>query len=138
MAITEKLKWIVLPSLLVIGLGTLEINFPHAMDGFDDGYTGTGVAGFIMLLFELFLMLTWGKVGGTFAILLGMLAIVICLLPNMAQTEEQPTDSLMTENEKRLITAALSSLALRAGKTYVQKQLRNRRNRPTGSEVDNV
>jgi ABC-type sugar transport system permease subunit len=79
MTIVEKMKWIILPALLVIGVGVLEINFPHAMDGFDDSYTGRGGAGLIVLLFELFLWLTWGKIGGAIAILLGTIAIVICL-----------------------------------------------------------
>lgn len=133
MTITEKLKRIVLPSLLVIGIGILEIKYPHAMKGLDDGYTGRGVAGIILLLFELFIMLTWGKIGGVVAILLGMLAIVICFLPNKEQAPESENNknsstvllSSESENNKNSPTALLSSPAFRIGKAYVQQRLRN-------------
>lgn len=126
MKITEKIAWIVLPSLFLIGFGSLEINFPHAMNGFEDNYTGRGTAGLIILLFEMFLMLTWGKIGGIIAILLGIaLAIVISFLLNNEQAEEQSTESLITEDDKSL-AIGLSLLALRAGKTYVQRKLRKR------------
>ncbi len=118
MTITKKLKRIVLPSLLVIGIGILEIKYPHAMDGFNDNYTGHGAAGLFLLLFELFLMLTWGTIGGIVAILLGMLAIVVCFLPPKKQAPE-------SENNKNSPTALLSSPAFRIGKAYVQRQLRN-------------
>lgn len=125
MTITEKIKWVVLPAFLVIGIGILEINFPHAMDGFDDGYTGRGVAGFIVLLFELFICLTWGKVAGTIAILLGALAIVIGFLPKDEQPKGKPTASPTTNNDGNLTEPNLSSIAFRAGKTYIQRKLRN-------------
>ena len=142
MGITEKLKETILPALIVIGIGILEIKFPHAMDGFDDNYTGRGGAGFILLLFELFLRLTWGKIGGIIAILLGILAIVTCWVPKSEQVEAKPTRSVITESEqveakptpslitednKRLTNHRLTSLALRAGKTYVQRKLHNRK-----------
>lgn len=129
----EKIKWVILLSLLVIGVGILEISHPDAMDGFKDNYTGRGVAGLIVLLFELFLMLTWGKIGGTFIILLGVLTIIICLLSNSNQVKKQLLESSSTENKKDLsenkknLSAAdtLSSIALCTGKAYVQRQLRN-------------
>lgn len=126
MAFTEKLKWIILPALLVIGVGVLEINFPHTMDSFDDGYTGRGVAGLIMLLFELFIWLTWSKIGGAIAILLGTTAIVICLLPKSEQVEAKPIQSFVTDDDKNLTNNALASFALRAGRNHVQRKLQNR------------
>jgi len=90
MTFVEKLKWVILPALIVIGVGVLEINFPHVMDGFNDGYTGRGVAGLILLLFELFVSLTWGKIGGFVAIFLGSTAIVICSLSKSDQVEAKP------------------------------------------------
>ncbi len=77
----EKIKWVVLSSLLVMGIGILEIKYPHALDGFDDGYTGRGVAGLIMLLIELVFMLTWGKIEGYLLILLGISIIVMGFWP---------------------------------------------------------
>jgi hypothetical protein len=118
MVFTEKLKWIILPALLVIGVGVLEIHFPHAMDGFDDNYTGRGAAGLIVLLFELFIWLTWGKIGGVIAILLGTMAIVICLLPKSEQVKAKPIKSSVTDNDKNLTNNALASFALRVGKNY--------------------
>jgi hypothetical protein len=49
MVSAEKIKKIVLPSVLVMGLGILEIKYPHAMTSFDDNYTGRGISGFIRL-----------------------------------------------------------------------------------------
>ena len=118
MTITEKLRWVVLPSLVVIGIGILEIKYPHAMQGFDDGYTGRGIAGFIMLLFELFLTLTWGTIEGMVLILLGILVIVICFFPDKEQVNE-------AEKNKNLSTVVASS-AFRLGKAYVQQKRRNR------------
>lgn len=125
MAFMEKLKWIILPALLVIGVGVLEINFPHAMDGFDDGYTGRGGVGLIVLLFELFVWLTWSKIGGAIAISLGTTAIVICLLPKSEQVEAKPIKSFVTDDEKNL-TNTLASFAFRASKNYVKRKLQNR------------
>lgn len=82
MTIKARMIWIILPALFVVGVGILEINFPYAMKGFDDGYTGRGSAGFILMLFEFFLMLTWGKIEGIILILLGMIPIVFCFSPS--------------------------------------------------------
>ncbi|HEY9601824.1 MAG TPA: hypothetical protein V6C85_09455 [Allocoleopsis sp.] len=123
MTIVEKIRWVVLPSLLVIGIGILEIKFPHALAGFDDGYAGHGAAGLIMLTFELFLILTWGKVEGGLLIIFGILAIMICLFPK----KEQALESSVTENNKNSSTSLLSSAAFRTSKAYVQRQLRNKR-----------
>lgn len=121
LTIMNKIKWVILPSLLVIGIGILEIQYPHAMDGFDDGYTGRGIAGLIMLLLELFLMLTWGKFGGVLAISSGMLAIVTCFLPNKEQAIECKTN-------KNSSAVWLASLTFRAGKDYVQRHRKMKSN----------
>ncbi len=126
MKIAEKIKWVVLPSLLVTIIGVLEIKYPHALAGFDDGYMGHGKAGLIMLIIELFLMITWGKIEGIFLIMFGILAIVICFL----QKKEQALETSVTENNKNSFTNRLSSAAFRAGKGYVQ---RKRRNQKSGS-----
>lgn len=93
MTIIEKSKLInqfivIIPGLFIIGLGTLEINFPHAMDGFDDAYTGRGRSGFILLLFELLLMVTWGRIAGIILILLGIILILFGLFPSSSNKEE--------------------------------------------------
>jgi heme/copper-type cytochrome/quinol oxidase subunit 2 len=118
MTIAEKLKWVVLPSLIVIGIGILEIKYPHAFQGFDDNYTGRGMAGFIMLLIELFIMLTWGTIEGIVLIVLGILPIVICFFPFKDQVNESE------ENEKLRDVVAVSAFSV--GKAYVKRRRRNR------------
>ena len=81
MTIIEIIKCII-PSFILIGIGILEINYPYVMNNFDDAYTGRGISGFILLLIELFIKLTWGKLEGFIAIILGVFLIVIFLLPD--------------------------------------------------------
>jgi hypothetical protein len=111
----KKIKWVVLPSLLVIGIGILEIQYPHTMDGFDDGYTGRGTTGLIMLIIELFFMITWGKIGGGIAILSGISALIISLFPN----KKQAIESNPKENSPSVL---LSSITVRYGKYLVQRK----------------
>jgi hypothetical protein len=125
MTITEKLKWVVLPSLIVIGIGILEIKFPHAIQDIDGGYAGLRGGSFVFVLaFRLFIMLTWGTIEGVILILLGLLPIVICFLPNKEQVNE-------SDNEPKLSTVVASSVASSAfdiGKAYVKQRRRNRKN----------
>jgi uncharacterized membrane protein len=119
MTIAEKLKWFVLPSLIVIGIGILEIKYPHAMQGSEGGYAGLGgKSGFFVLTFKLFLMLTWGKIEGIILILLGILPIVICFFPFKEQVNESES------NEKLRAVVAVSAFSV--GKAYVQRRRRNR------------
>ncbi len=127
MPVSEKIKWIILPSLLVIGLGILEIKYPHAMDGFDDNYTGRGIAGLILLFVELFLMITWGKIGGIVTVLLGIFAVTLSFVPNTKHTEEETADNLGVEGVKHVSTQAITSSALRTARTYIQKRLDNQK-----------
>ncbi len=122
-SLVEKIQVVVLPSLLIIGIGILEINYPDALAGFDYGHDLRGLAGLIVLLFELFLMLTWGKIEGYLLIILGISIIVIFL---WTKKKREPETSV-TENNKNSFTNRLSSAAFRAGKGYVQRQLRNKR-----------
>lgn len=124
MTIAEKLKCVVLPSLIAIGLGILEIKFPHAMDNFDDAYTGSGTAGLVLLIFEMLLWLTWGKIGGSIVILLGVAAMVSCLLPDKEKVAEPSVESPVVLTEQPLPT--VSSVAFRAGKALIRRRLRNR------------
>jgi hypothetical protein len=119
----EKIKLVVLSSLLVMGIGILEIKYPHALDGFDDGYTGRGLAGLIMLLIELFFMLTWGKIEGYLLILLGISIIVMGFWPK----KKREPESLVTENIKNAATTLLTEAAFRTGKAYFQRKRRNQK-----------
>jgi len=116
-----KLKWIVLLSLFVVGMGFLQIKYPHAIDGFDDNYTGRGVAGLILLLFELFLTLTWGKIGGILAIVVGVLIFLMFISLN----QQQASDTSSAKNNNNRGTALKQRLlrsGFHAGKAYVQRQ----------------
>jgi hypothetical protein len=127
MSISERVKWIILPALLVIGIGILEIQYPNAMQGFDDSYTGRGAAGLILLVIELFLMITWGKIGGMVAITVSIFAVILSFAPNSKQTKEETTEGLETERVKHVDTQAVSSFALRTARMYMQKRLDNRK-----------
>lgn len=84
MTIIEKMKWVVLPSLLFIGIGVLETKYPHALDGidFDAHYTRSGILLVLLLFLTLFLKLTWNVIGGILVIMFGILVIVSCFLPH--------------------------------------------------------
>jgi hypothetical protein len=123
LTIVEKLQVAVLPSLLLMGVGILEIKYSHALAGFDDGYTGHGVAGLILLLIELFLMLTWGTIEGYLLIMLGILAIVICFLPEKKREPER----LVAEKINNAATTLLTEAAFRTGKAYFKRQRRNKK-----------
>ncbi len=125
-SIVEKIQVVVLPSLLIIGIGILEINYPDALAGFDYGHDLSGLAGLIVLLFELFLMLTWGKIEGYLLIMLGLSIIVICFFPK----KKRELESLVTENIKNAATKVLTAAAFRTGKAYFQ---RKRHNQKSGS-----
>jgi len=46
--------------------------------------------------------LTWSKIGGAIAILLGTTAIVICLLPKSEQVEAKSIKSFVSDDDKNL------------------------------------
>ena len=98
MTIIQKTKYVILPALLFIAIGILQIKFPQIMDNFDDGYTGRGVAGLIMLSIELFLMLTWGKVAGVVSISIGISIILFGLFLVRANTKYLSRENKNTKN----------------------------------------
>lgn len=114
----EKIKlllFIIIPSLIIIIIGILEIKYPDMMKGFDDGYTGKGFAGFIMLIFELFLLLTWGKIAGVITIILTLLIMGICII-----TILQDSELKQTETNHLLITKAKKFITNK-GKSFLKK-----------------
>lgn len=121
MTIIERIKCII-PSFILIGIGILEIKYPHLMDNFDDGYAGHGISGFIMLLIELFIKFTWGKIEGFIAIIIGVFFIVIFLLPDLEIKNEKIAEQAETNTAKKSLTKSLSSAAFRAGKSYLQRK----------------
>ena len=125
MTIAAKIKWLILPSLLMLGLGTLEIKFPHAMQGFDDGYTGKGVAGLILLLVELFLTLTWGRIEGVILILLALSLIVWGFLPRVQQPESQGSTPSAVGDDQNRSKIPRSALALQRVKAAFGRDRNN-------------
>jgi len=121
MTIIERIECMI-PSFILIGIGILEIKYPHVMDNFYDGYTGRGISGFILLLIELFIKFTWGKIEGFIAIILGIFFIVILLLPDLETKNEQTAEEPETNNQKKSLTKSLSSAAFHAGKSYLQRK----------------
>lgn len=71
---------ILLMSLSLVGCGSIEYKFPQALEGFDDNYTGRGFAGLFLLIVELILMVTWGRIAGLFLIALGILLLLAYFL----------------------------------------------------------
>ncbi len=129
MSITDKLKWIVLPALLVIGLGVVEVTYPNALSnfvGFHTGYGRSKAGYFIVLFVALFLALTWNKIGGSVLILLGISSIVLCLRPQHEQIETQPSPNLVSEDKNNSLKNKLAGSAFRTGKAYVQRKLQSR------------
>jgi hypothetical protein len=111
-----------IPSFILIGIGILEIKYPHLMDNFYDGYTGRGISGFILLLIELFITFTWGKIGGFIAIILGIFFIVILLFPDLETKNEQTAEHAEINNQKKSLTKSISSAAFHAGKSYLKQK----------------
>lgn len=121
--IVEKLQLAVLLSLLLMGFGILEIKYPHALAGFDYDHRVRGLSGFILLIFELLLMLTWGTIEGYLLIMLGILAIVICF---WSEKKREP-ESLVAEKINNAATTLLTAAAFRTGRVYFQRKRRNQK-----------
>ena len=114
MKFSERLKYVILPASFFIGMGILQIKFPHAMDNFDDGYTGKGIAGVIMLFVELFLMLTWGKIMGFITTFLGVIMILIGLW--LTKPDSKTLEAVTVNNSdfktERITTKVAKAIAL--------------------------
>lgn len=109
MIIKEKIKLlllIIIPSLIIILIGILEIKYPNAMKGFDDGYTGRHFAGFLLLIIELFLLITWGKITGIITIIFTLLIMSICIMTVIKNSELESTENnqLLMSKTRKFIT----------------------------------
>lgn len=127
MSITDKLRRTILPASLVIGLGVLEITYPHALSGIDSlhtGYSRSKTGYFISLFLILLLIVTWNKIGGSILILLGIGAIGLCLRPQCEQPATQPPPE--AEDENNSLKNKLATFTFSTGKNYVQRKLKKR------------
>lgn len=79
----EKIKTVTLSALLVSGLGVLAICYPHFLDDFDLSHVrGNDLPSVIlMILFFLLVKFAWSQIGGTVAIALSIIMIVIGFWP---------------------------------------------------------
>jgi cytochrome c oxidase subunit IV len=121
MIIKEKIKLlllIIIPSLIIIIIGILEIKYPDMMKGLNDGYTGRGLAGFMMLIFELFLLLTWGKLAGIITIILTLIIMSICIITILQDSELKPTETnqVLTSQARKFITNKGQSFLKKIGR----------------------
>jgi membrane-bound ClpP family serine protease len=121
MVSTQKLQLLLIPALLLTALGTLQILFPHALEGYAFDIPEKRI-GIIFLVIETFLVLTWGKIEGAILILMALGLISLCFL---GANEEPEAESEPTLKQKATVAAA--GLAWRAGKKYVTHR-HNRRN----------
>lgn len=93
----EKIKSVVLPSLLAVGIGVLAIKYPGAMQDIEaPNHASSWEAALVLLILWLLLKFTWGKIGGIVAIVLGLLWSVVCLCSN----QEQAVESLSIDSKK--------------------------------------
>lgn len=83
-----------LVTLFLFGLGALEIKFPGALSlsTFDDNYTGAGWAGLVVLVFEIILVATWGKVSGIILIFSGIFLMGVWIM-DCSQSKLESIDS---------------------------------------------
>lgn len=125
MAILERLKWVILPSLLLIGLGLLEIKFPHVMNGFYDYYAGHTKAAIFILIFEYLVAWSWGTVTGIALVSLGLFLLIVCFSPKKSPPEKQETELSLVNDESKGYKA-LSSFAIQTGKAYLKQRLNKR------------
>lgn len=77
--------------LFFIGLGTLELTFPNALSlsTLNDNYTGKGWSGIVVLVFELILAVTWGRISGIILIAIGLFWLGIWIM-SYAQSKSEP------------------------------------------------
>ncbi|WP_204153650.1 hypothetical protein [Leptolyngbya sp. CCY15150] len=110
MVSTQKLQMLILPALILTALGMLQILFPHALSAYVIDIPEKR-GGFILLILEAFLVLTWGKVEGTILILMALGLMSLCFFSSDDEPEPEPTI-------KRKATVAATKMAWVAGKQY--------------------
>lgn len=121
MKLLERIEWVVVPSFFVIGLGILAIKYPHALDGWELDYDNSKKSFIFSLLFPIFLKLAWSIIGGTIAIMLSTLAIVLSFLSDKNEASEKHKKTMAQSSTPVLVGV----LGFRAGKAYVKRRLRN-------------
>lgn len=138
--VTEnKVKTVVLPALLISGLGVLAIVYPHFLDDFDLHYIrGNDFSVIFIFLFVLLIKLSWNQVGGSVAITLSLLAIARCFLPaNLYPNkpdliEHQPS----SESTQKTLKQDAIHLGLKTGMRVGKNISQQRRSRHSQEKVD--
>lgn len=102
--------------LLLFSLGALELNFPNALSlsTFNDNYTGTGWAGLIVLVFELILAATWGKISGIILIAAGIFLLGIWVMDYRQNKSKLVIDSNDNETDNASIALSAKKLAVKS------------------------
>jgi hypothetical protein len=119
MTVAEKIKWVILPALLVMGLGFLSFKFPHALDSLLYYHYRGHLLSIIVGVIAWFV---WGRIGGAIAIALGAIAIIICLFPNLVPTLFPELNEDSEAEDKQPIQRAATSFAINSGKRYAHQR----------------
>lgn len=138
--VKDKVTTIILPALVVGGLGGFAITYPNFLSDFDFHYVrGNGFSAIFIFLFVLFLKLAWNQIGGGIAIALSLIAIVRCLLPNQpdASTPEPIEPQPSNESSQKTIRQEAVHLGLQAGLEAGQHFIARRKSRRSRKGIEN-
>lgn len=121
MAVLQRIRQFILLPLLAMGVGILQIKFPHALDGLDSSPRWQSITDIIQLL--------WGKIGGFSMILIGVLALLNGFLPaNKQFDQDSPPISEINvfKGEHSPSTISHTSRILQNGRSYLKQQKNGR------------
>jgi hypothetical protein len=117
MNIKDKLFWILFPSLVLITVGILAINFPDLFKH-EDGYAGYGSKfGLLVFIYRLFLYVFWGQLMGFLLIFTGAISLVYFAKEIFKKEEIVPVDVAI----KQEVTTLALSKAFDFGKKRFKK-----------------
>jgi hypothetical protein len=113
----EKSTWIVLPSVILAGIGVLSFSFPEFFRQ-DGGYVGYGGKnGFVVFIYRVLLYIFWGKSLGIVLIILGLMGIVFFTKEIFKKEEPVPLETEI----KQKITSDVLSKFITIGKKQIKK-----------------
>lgn len=133
---SEKVTTIMLPALLIGGLGVLAIEYPDFLSDFDFRYIrGNDFSAIFIFLFLLFIKLAWNQIGGSVAIALSTLAIIKCLLPNKSEPDIPEPINHQSSHEvtQKTLKQEAIHLGLQTGMKVGRNVLQRRRSRRSSS-----
>lgn len=123
MAIPKRMWQVILPPLLAMGVGILQIKFPYALDGLYSMPSSRwyGITDIIQFL--------WGKIGGACTILIGLLALLNRVLSEKKQSGQghSPISEVdATTGEQSSSTISHASRIFQHGTSYLKQRQNGR------------